>query len=335
MRINKSELIVKGTTSELTLADRFIHFLIRLGINRSKYRVDPGLYALGNPIADSPVFVTANYALSFDALRTSIATIDCYILVLDTNGINVWCAAGKGTFGTEELENRINVTSLDQVVNHRKLILPQLGAPGVAAHEIKANTGFHIEYGPVRAGDISEYMKIQEATSEMRRVSFNLKDRLLLVPVEFVSMLILLLVVTPILYFIGGLLTSISVAVAILAGVVLFPILLPWIPTPNFSTKGFILGGLIALPFALFQILTGQDTTWWQSTSQSLAFLLTLPPITAYLSLNFTGATTFTSRSGVKREIYKYIPFMAWTFGGGILLSITLSLIELLGAQNV
>ena len=148
MRINKPELIVKGTTSELTLADRFIHFLIRLGINRSKYRVDPGLYALGNPIVDSPVFVTANYALSFDALRTSIAPIDCYILVLDTKGINVWCAAGKGTFGTEELENRINVTSLDQVVNHRKLILPQLGAPGVAAHEIKTNTGFHIGFHP-------------------------------------------------------------------------------------------------------------------------------------------------------------------------------------------
>jgi len=335
MTINKSEQTVKETTSELTSTDRFIHLLARLGINRGKHRVEPGLYALGNPIADSPVFVTANYALSFDALRTSLITIDCYILVLDTKGINVWCAAGKGTFGTEELENRINVTSLNQVVKHRKLILPQLGAPGVAAHEIKTNTDFHVAYGPVRASDIPEYMKIQEATPEMRRVSFNFKDRLLLVPVEFVSMLILLLVATPILYFIGGLLTSISVAAAILAGVVLFPILLPWIPTHNFSTKGFILGGVVALPFALFQILTGQDTTWWQSLSQSLAFLLTLPAITAYLSLNFTGATTFTSRSGVKREIYKYIPFMAWTFGGGIVLSITLILIKLLGVQNV
>jgi len=241
MTINKSEQTVKETTSELTFANRFIHFLLRLGINRGKYRVEPGLYALGNPIVDSPVFVTANYALSFDALRTSLSNIDCYILVLDTKGINVWCAAGKGTFGTDELVNRIGVTALDQFIKHKKLILPQLGAPGVAAHEIHQRTGFHVEYGPVRASDIPEYIRRQEVIPEMRRVSFNFKDRLLLVPVEFVSMLILLLVATPILYFIGGLLTSISVAAAILAGVVLFPILLPWIPTHNFSTKGFML----------------------------------------------------------------------------------------------
>jgi hypothetical protein len=331
MTINKPERTVNGTTSELTFANRFIHFLIRLGINRGKYRINPGLYALGNPITDSPVFVTANYALSFDALRTSLTNIDCYILVLDTKGINVWCAAGKGTFGTEELTNRINVTSLNQVVKHRKLILPQLGAPGVAAHKIKTITGFHVVYGPVRASDIPEFMKIQEATPEMRRVSFNLKDRFLLVPVEFVSMLIPLLIATTILYFIGGILTSISVAAAILAGVVLFPILLPWIPTHNFSTKGFILGGLITIPFALSQFFPSPDPPLWQSTSRAVAFILTLPAITAYLSLNFTGATTFTSRSGVKREIYKYIPIMAWTFGGGLVLSITITLIEVVG----
>jgi len=30
-----------------------------------------------------------------------------WILILDTKGVNVWCAAGKGTFGTEELVFRI------------------------------------------------------------------------------------------------------------------------------------------------------------------------------------------------------------------------------------
>ena len=91
MKIYKPERAINETTSELTFANRLIHFLARLGINRGKYRVNPGLYALGHPTADSPVFVTANYALSFDALRTSLANVDCYILVLDTKGINVWC----------------------------------------------------------------------------------------------------------------------------------------------------------------------------------------------------------------------------------------------------
>ena len=96
MTTNNPERAVNETTSELTFANRLIHFLARLGINRGKYRVNPGLYALGHPAADSPVFVTANYALSFDALRTSLAKVDCYILVLETKGINVWC----GFFGS-------------------------------------------------------------------------------------------------------------------------------------------------------------------------------------------------------------------------------------------
>ena len=71
------------------------------------YRVEPGLYAVGSPTADSPVLVSANYKMSFDRLRSALPGVDAWILVLDTKGINVWCAAGKGTFGTDELVRRI------------------------------------------------------------------------------------------------------------------------------------------------------------------------------------------------------------------------------------
>nr|NIO11254.1 carbon monoxide dehydrogenase [Deltaproteobacteria bacterium] len=94
---------IKSTTSVVTLANRWDHFLARWGIKRNQHLVEPGLYALGNPTKDSPVFVTANYTLSFDSLRSALVGIDGYIMVLDTKGINVWCAAGKGTFGTDEL----------------------------------------------------------------------------------------------------------------------------------------------------------------------------------------------------------------------------------------
>jgi len=62
-----------------------------------------GLYAIGNPVPDAPVFVSANYTLSFDALRSALDGIDVLSWFIDTKGINVWCAAGKGTFGTDEL----------------------------------------------------------------------------------------------------------------------------------------------------------------------------------------------------------------------------------------
>ena len=316
------------TTHRLSSSDRWIHFLARIGYKRSSHRLEPGLYALGSPTPASPVFVTANYALSFDALRSSLPEIDGYILVLDTQGINVWCAAGKGTFGTEELASRIQSTHLKDVVNHRRLILPQLAAPGVAAHQVKQRTGFSVEYGPVRAADLSAYLKTHQANAEMRRVRFTLRDRLVLTPVELVHVLLPLLVTAIILYFIGGLISSLAVAAALLAGSVLFPILLPWLPTHNFSTKGFILGGLVALPFALSAFFGHPNWLWWQQVGQALQFLLVIPSVTAFLALNFTGSTTFTSRSGVRREIFTYIPIMAWMFGVGILLFIIFAFIR-------
>ena len=317
-----SDPVIFVTTPQLKAAHRWDHFLVRLGVNRSCHRVMPGLYALGKPTPDSPVFVTANYTLSFDALRSALAGIDGYILVLDTQGVNVWCAAGKGTFGTQEIALRVAATRLKEVVRHRTLILPQLGAPGVTAHEVKKLTGFKVEYGPVRAADIGEYLKNHQAAPEMRRVRFTWWDRLVLIPVEVKAVLLPTLAVAAILYFLGGLVSSLAVITTVLAGTVLFPLLLPWIPTHNFSTKGFILGGLAALPFAASVFLRHPDWAWWRQLGQALAFLLGMPAVVAFLALNFTGSSTFTSRTGVRKEIFTYIPAMAWTFGAGVVLAV-------------
>ncbi|MBC8508164.1 MAG: carbon monoxide dehydrogenase [Anaerolineales bacterium] len=312
------------TTSRLGIAEYWDHFLARWAINRNKHLVEPGLYALGDPVANSPVFVTANYTLSFDALRSALGGVDGYILALDTKGVNVWCAAGKGTFGTDELVHRIEASQLKHIVDHRELILPQLGAPGVVAHEVRKRSGFKVVYGPVRSTDLPKYLQAGEVSPEMRRVKFTLWDRITLIPVELVFVLIPLLVL-------GLLLRSLGAVSAILAGVVLFPILLPWLPTNNFSTKGYILGGIVALPFALNAYLANPDLVIWQRIGWTLAYVLTLPPITAYLALNFTGSSTFTSRTGVRTEIFRYAPSMAWMFGIGIILMIPLFLTKVWG----
>lgn len=72
----------------------------RWGIGRMRYLVPPGLYAIGEPDPQSPVLVTANYKMSYDLVRQALAGRNVWLLVLETYGINVWCAAGKGTFGT-------------------------------------------------------------------------------------------------------------------------------------------------------------------------------------------------------------------------------------------
>ncbi len=315
------------TTGKLTLANRLDHFLARWGVNRMGHIVKPGLYRLGNPTPDSPVFASANYSLSFDAVRTSLEGTDGYILVLDTKGINVWCAAGKGTFGTEELVRRIISSGLTSVVRHRTIILPQLSAPGISASEVKRWSGFNVEYGPVRASDLPEYLKTRKATPEMRRVQFPLKDRLVLTSVELVHIILPTVVATIILYLLAGSLGALAAITTALAGTVLFPALLPFIPTHDFSTKGLILGEIVALPFA-FAFTTNSTMPLWENALISLAILLIMPAVIAYLALNFTGCTTFTSRSGVKKEIFRYVPIMAFMGGSGIVVSILLGIIE-------
>lgn len=321
---------IRTINSTITFADRLDHFLARWGINRSGHRVDPGLYRLGNPTGESPVFASANYTLSFDALRSALAGYNAFILVLDTKGINVWCAAGKGTFGTDELVSKIGTTGLHSTVTHRKIIVPQLGAPGISAHEVLRRTGFRIEYGPVRAGDLPEYLKTGRMTPDMRRVQFPIYDRIILSPVELVHIALPAIVITAGLWFLAGPVAALAAVFAVVAGTVLFPVLLPFIPTKDFSTKGLLLGGIGAIPFA-GAFFSNTSLPGWARLMAAITPLLIIPAVTAYLSLNFTGSTTFTSRTGVRKEIFRYIPVMTLMAVFGVILGIVLGLTRLMG----
>ncbi|HNQ30607.1 MAG: Acetyl-CoA decarbonylase/synthase complex subunit gamma [Methanoregulaceae archaeon PtaB.Bin009] len=318
------------TVSTLTFADRFDHFLARWGVNRMSHLVKPGLYRLGNPTPDSPVFASANYTLSFDALRSALIGIDAYILVLDTKGINVWCAAGKGTFGTDELVNRISCTGLASVVRHRTVIVPQLGAPGISAHQVLRRSGFRVEYGPVRARDLPEYLKTRKATTDMRRVRFPFVDRVVLALVELVHAAVPTLIAAILLYFLAGPVASLAAVTAVLAGTVLFPALLPFLPTRDFSTKGLILGVLVALPFAVYGA-TQFHLFPFAHVVAGIIPLLLMPPVVAYLALNFTGCTPHTSRTGVKQEIFRYVRVMVAMAGCGIFLAILSAIVWFVG----
>ena len=133
---------VPKVSTALKWTDRLGHWRARWGVGRMQSCVKPRLYAVGNPTGDSPVFVGANYKMSFDRLRAELAGLDAWILVLDTKGINVWCAAGKGTFGTDELIRQINSTHLPEIVSRKRVIVPQLPTSG--------SEGFLDRVGPVR-----------------------------------------------------------------------------------------------------------------------------------------------------------------------------------------
>jgi len=290
-------------TAEFAGADRLAAWKARWGINRSGYRINPGLYALGSPSADSPVFATANYKLSFDALRTNLKNTAAWLLVLDTKGINVWCAAGKGTFGTLELARSIMDTGLEKLIKHRTLILPQLGAPGVCAHRTKFYTGFTVVYGPVRARDIPEFLRLGgKATAEMRKVSFGFFNRIILAPIQLVYFGRYLLPAATIFYLLGLKTDAALTAGALLAGAVLVPALLPWLPGRSFAVKSAVAGLIVtaaAFPFI--------EMTTYQFCARALIYI----PASSFIGLDFTGASTYTSLSGVKKEIRAALPAQA------------------------
>jgi hypothetical protein len=297
------------------------------------YRVDPGLYALGNPGPESPVFVTANYKLSFDLLRRALEGRDGWILVLDTKGINVWCAAGKGTFGTTELVNRIQASRLERVVEHRKLVVPQLGGPGVSAHRVRQLSGFQVVYGPIEAEDLPAFLDAgYKATPEMRRKTFTLGERAILIPIELVHALPKVAILLPLFVLLGGLSGAgtfwasawsqgVSAAAALLTSVVMgtvfMPLLLPFLPGRAFGFKGLILSLAGAICFLAFTAGRGQG---FPGHLEKLAFVLMIFAFTSYLAMDFTGASTCTSFSGVKKEMRYAVPLEIGAGAAGIAL---------------
>ena len=324
-------------SAALTNRDRRGSFRSRVSGFRMRYRVDPGLYAVGNPDENSPVLISANYKLSFDKLRSSLEDTNAYILVLDTNGINVWCAAGKGTFGTEELIARIKETDLGKLVRHRRIVAPQLGAPGIRAHVILKETGFRVSYGPVYARDLPQYLKNGfKATAEMRKVRFTLAERLVLIPMEISQIWKAFLLYTcAVLVLFGlqpnGILFREAVfggyhfiflgLLGIFTGSVLTPVLLPILPFRAFSLKGLVIGAAASLLYYLFVLKETTPGPWLVP----VIFLL-FPVISSYLALNFTGATPFTNMSGVKKEVKAAVPFYIAALGLSIILFIVYKL---------
>ena len=311
---------VPQVATRLSTRDRLGAVAVRLGIGRMRYSVSPGLYAVGSPTADAPVLVTANYKLTLDAVRKELTGLDAWLLVLDTKGVNVWCAAGKGAFGTDELVARIEATTLAEVVSHRQLILPQLGAPGVAAHEVTKRSGFRVIYGPVRAADIQAFLAAGlAATPEMRRVRFNLRDRLAVAPMELVQAGPWIIAIAAALFVLAGLTqggfdpsgadwlgarSAGVVLAAYLAGALLTPLLLPVLPGRALSIKGAIVGLAVAAAATAAGAIPLESARW----AEAAALWLLAPAVSAFLAMNYTGATTYTSLSGVKREMRLAVP---------------------------
>jgi hypothetical protein len=331
--------LARKTATRLSATDKLSAAALRLGIGRNKASVTPGLYFIGSPGAASPVLVSANYRLSFDALRKELSGIDAWILVVDTRGVNVWCAAGKGTFCAQEVAQKVRASALVTLAPGAPLVLPQLSASGVNANELRTLTGRRVVFGPVRARDIPAFLAAGlKKTAAMRRASFTLSERAVLIPVELVhsgplylaSLAVSLALALPAdphvtirWFFYAAWLSS-----SLTLGAAGFPLILPLLPGRFFSVRSI-------LPFTVLSVIAAVCAHLILPAAVAIepsrAFLHLIPTIAAfllsgaavaYLAMNFTGSSTFTNQKGVEREVSRSLPVITGTAAIGMIMAL-------------
>lgn len=138
-----------------------------------------GLVKVGNPTEHSPVLITGNYILTVARLLRALKGVDCYVIVANSHGVNVWCAATGGHFTTHEVISALKTSGIEDLVKHRTVILPQLAATGIDGRIITKKTKWHVKWGPVEAKDLPAFLNAAfEKTKDYSRVTFPLPRRL-------------------------------------------------------------------------------------------------------------------------------------------------------------
>jgi len=103
----------------------------------------------------------------------------------------------------------------------------------------------------------------------------------------------------------SGNLSVASLVAALIAGTVLFPIVLPYLPGRAFALKGLWL----AVPGSLVVLYAGGlDWSSWSVRLEGASWLFMVSALVTYMTMNFTGATTYTNPSGVKKEMRVAVP---------------------------
>jgi ubiquinone/menaquinone biosynthesis C-methylase UbiE len=270
-------------------------------------KVRPGLYRIGAPDRASPVLVTGNYDLTVRrVVRDLDGRIDAWLLVANSNGINVWCAAGGGHFTAERIIAAIKTSGVAEVVEHRRLILPQLCANGVKGALIEEETGWRVRWGPCYASDVPAYLEGKLRKSEtMRWVRFPLVSRLEMAVAIWQVWAALLLVILVIVR--RSLLLPV---LGTLLGLFLFEgIVWPWWPTRNGMWHGV---GLAALSVGL--LLGGSALFAHLPPGSLFNRSLILAAMGLFVGADFQGGAPH-MRGGETQHLWKLVPIYLFFLG--------------------
>jgi NAD-dependent dihydropyrimidine dehydrogenase PreA subunit len=139
---------------------------------------ETGLVEIGRPGRDSPVILTCNYRLTVERVKRALEGIDAYLLVANSRGVNVWCAATGGLLSNHDVVSVLKTSGVGDRVDHRRVILPQLAATGIEGRSVRERTGWNVVWGPVEAAALPAFLRSGlEATEAMRSVEFRWPQR--------------------------------------------------------------------------------------------------------------------------------------------------------------
>ena len=155
-----------------------------------------GLIKIGTPDRNSPVLLTGNFRLTVERLRRAIEGMDAYLLVANSHGVNVWCAATGGMLTNHNVVSVLKTSGIEDLVDHRTVILPQLAATGIEGRAIQHKAGWKVVWGPVYASAIPAFVRNRfKRTREMGAVAFPWPERVEMAiawafPISFFALLL-------------------------------------------------------------------------------------------------------------------------------------------------
>lgn len=256
-----------------------------------------GLFRMGAPGPGSPVLLTGNFALTVERVRHALKGLDAYLLVANSHGVNVWCAATGGMLTNHDVISVIKTSGISHLVDHRDVILPQLAATGIDGKSVRQRTGWRVIWGPVEAADVAAFLAAnRQATPAMRTVTFPWKRRFEMAVAWAFPMSLLALILWP--FWPAGVLPLAGlvwgVSLVLFLG---FPIYKNLLHTSGRS-RGFIIFdfGQRGLPILIWLTLIGAwvvvtvgtgTFSWTQAWRWGLASLVVL----LLLGLDLTGST--------------------------------------------
>lgn len=267
----------------------FLSWLRDTTLRTFPHATRPGLRRIGNPGPEDPVLVTGNFTLTVRRVFEALAGRNAWLLVANSRGINVWCAAGGGHMTHHDIIAAVRSSGVNDVVNRRRLILPQLGATGIERRRITDATGWETAWGPARLEDLAPFLERGARVKRgMRTMTFPMWERAEMAIMWGVPMLVPAAI--------GMGLAAGVLAAAVGAAALLFTVGVLFLATPVLPVSRPVPRWLVCLGFGAACLSISAAALWTMgalTATAGVALAVTSGVGFAVLALDFTGSTPF------------------------------------------